>query len=211
MNSPRDLSFMIHLLFRRWRTTFLFMEFHAGCWPTMAHSFPVENLEGLLKNGIFIMLLVALISLSPMAWLRMQWSKPRTCLTNARGMVQIICLAFLMSGMFHEIKFLVSLCNVWCLTGLGAFFQFLVRSSLLPGPLTTNMFPCDSNLSVCSKRSFRTVVSNLFHLSILSRLWDFTPARVMRKLVLWNNPLQTHGPILPTFERESTVEIGDIF
>ena len=34
--------------------------------------FPVENLEALLKNGIFIMLPVALISHSPMAWLRMQ-------------------------------------------------------------------------------------------------------------------------------------------
>lgn len=36
----------------------------------------------------------------------------KTCLTNARRMVQILCLAFLISGMFHLITFLIALSSV---------------------------------------------------------------------------------------------------
>ena len=49
-------------------------------------------------------------------------------------------------------------------------FSQLLRSSLLPGPSTTNMFSRSSNPSVCSKRPLTIVAPNLFHLSILSRL-----------------------------------------
>lgn len=131
----------------------------------------------------------------PQAWLRIQGNKPRNCLTNVRSMTQMFCLAFLNSprdqtlGVPKCAQRLTSLCSVWCTARSGVFFQ-LLRSSLLPVPATTNIFPCKWGWSVCSKRPLTIVPPD--H----SSLWDFKPTKAMRKLVLWNDPLQSHGPTL---------------
>lgn len=136
---------------------------------------------------------VALTSCSLMAWLRIQGNKPRTCLTNAGSMTQIFPLTFLNAprslGVPECAQRLTSLCSVWCTAKSGVFFQ-LLTSSFLPVPATTNIFPCEWSWSVCSKRPVTIVPAN--H----SSLWDFKPTKAIRKLVLWNDPLQSHGPTL---------------